>query len=652
MSQLRAFVGHSFAPEDHQVIDVFLRFLNQIKGMGIDFTWETAEPAEPKEVAEKVLRLIRGKNLFIGICTKREAAIAPGNLVKGRFIKNRFKTNQEHISWKTSDWIVQEIGLAIGCGMERILLVEDGLRALGGLQGNLEYIPFEREAPEKAFGKLLEMIRTQLPRAKAIPPSGVENQAISEETAAIDEEQIDDWLEPKEEWHVEDYNRAIFHMIFIKNPDGEKRITEVFFNTKEGKIEANRQRWEARVEHLRITLGRGGKLAKLEELAKKYRENSDVQMYLGMGYEHYQEHGKAAQCFITAAEKAEDKRTELARFGDSAYALVRASQKDQGQEVITKMKALLPQVEDGEVVLLKALRRIAESENEKDLSFGLTERLLQLNPDDSESRFSLAHSYAQTEQNELSLFHYLRIPYEHRSPGAWNNLGVQFDQCNLSSKSVEAYRRAEGLGETLAMSNLAYKFINAGFLPEAGEICDRAIKTGQYHKNVGLAISKIKAVPDEEQRNEKQILDKARPLSDFYREYGRAVVREDVFEQEGRWRGPDCELTITIHGSTFEAVGNYDVSESGLRLSQALAGVPAPPPKITRYSVKYTGKMFGHAVNSNVLRQEVVKSSTLLGEMMNTKKALMIISESLREIRVYEKDSANKGSFYNLTRLE
>jgi hypothetical protein len=72
MSQLKAFVGHSFLKEDEEVVRTFLEFFDHVKGMGIGFDWDHAKPAEPKTLAEKVLTLAQDKNLFIGICTKKE----------------------------------------------------------------------------------------------------------------------------------------------------------------------------------------------------------------------------------------------------------------------------------------------------------------------------------------------------------------------------------------------------------------------------------------------------------------------------------------------------------------------------------------------------------------------------------------------------
>lgn len=93
---------------------------------------------------------------------------------------------------------------------------------------------------------------------------------------------------------------------------------------------------------------------------------------------------------------------------------------------------------------------------------------------------------------------------------------MQFEHFELASKAVDAYRMAEERAETLAMSNLAQKFINAGFLKEAEEICDRAMKVKDYDKNVPSAISRIKGLPEVEEKKAKEIQGKAIPPSDFF----------------------------------------------------------------------------------------------------------------------------------------
>lgn len=49
MTQLNAFVAHSFTADDQPIVVAFLKYLDQIKQMDIGFTWESAESAEPKD---------------------------------------------------------------------------------------------------------------------------------------------------------------------------------------------------------------------------------------------------------------------------------------------------------------------------------------------------------------------------------------------------------------------------------------------------------------------------------------------------------------------------------------------------------------------------------------------------------------------------
>ena len=112
--------------------------------MPIDFTWDHAEWAEPKLLSTKVKEKMEGKNLFIGICTAKEYTTDLFSLKRGFYNKDIFKVNKANLELKISDWILQEIGFAVGRGLKIILLREDGVREPGGLLGDLEYIPFNR----------------------------------------------------------------------------------------------------------------------------------------------------------------------------------------------------------------------------------------------------------------------------------------------------------------------------------------------------------------------------------------------------------------------------------------------------------------------------------------------------------------------------
>jgi len=446
---------------------------------------------------------------------------------------------------------------------------------------------------------------------------------------------------------------AMFRMVSNDDVPGTQRIKEAYLASEEGQQPGFGESWEALCEVFRILYGKGGNLRRLEELAKAYSGNSDVQKYLAMAYRKYNEHDRAAQLFEVAAEKAGSESEELERHADAVSSLIKLGQKKEANAIISKMKKLAFNIENGEIVLANTLRELAESENDNDLFFGLSERLLQLRPDDSEERFTLAYKYSQAEQHEMSLFQYLKIPHNQRGAMAWNNLGVGLDRLNLAFNAVNAYRKAEELGETLAMSNFANKLINAGFLNEAQEICDRALGVEGYHKNVNHSIARIKDIPEEEENKRKEIVDRATPVSAFYREYGRAALQEDAADHSGRWKGPDCELSITIKGKRFLAEGSYDQPQHTL----ALLGLQAPGTlsKMRRHHVRYEGKVEGRSVKcifTRLVEGEIAVSRSWLGGADKGVDLLMILSESLREIKVYQREGAKERMFSELSRID
>ena len=125
MAEIRAFVAHSFLAKDKPLVEKFLDFWMATRQVLPDFSWDHAKDAKPIPVSQKVLELMEGKNLLISICTSNELAIT-ANAVKnlpffGFAPRNSFEE-------KVSDWIIQEIGVAIGRDMKIIVLLQKGVR--------------------------------------------------------------------------------------------------------------------------------------------------------------------------------------------------------------------------------------------------------------------------------------------------------------------------------------------------------------------------------------------------------------------------------------------------------------------------------------------------------------------------------------------
>jgi hypothetical protein len=243
MNKLAAFIGHSFTENDKEAVDKFLEFFNTIRDMEIGFSWGHAENAEPKILSAKVKEKMQGKNCFIGICTSKEFAIEPDKLELNGEVEGILNAKQESLEYKTSDWIIQEIGFALGLGMPIILLLEEGLRRPGGLQGDLEHIPFNRQTLEKSFRIILQMITSLIPRAVQSLGSAVDRPIEQEPAKEENVEKEAEVLEPSDGWGYWDYRWALFNYILTDNIEKQKEIFEKYLETEAGKDDYNKIKW-------------------------------------------------------------------------------------------------------------------------------------------------------------------------------------------------------------------------------------------------------------------------------------------------------------------------------------------------------------------------------------------------------------------------
>jgi tetratricopeptide (TPR) repeat protein len=118
--QATAFVGHSFLPEDEEIVGKLTEFFGKL-GVVCD----SGRKAEAVGVSEKVRSRIKESEFFIGIFTRREQT---GD---GKYT--------------TSSWVIEEKSFALAQGKKVLIFLEKGVDDIGGMQGDLEYIRFDRD---------------------------------------------------------------------------------------------------------------------------------------------------------------------------------------------------------------------------------------------------------------------------------------------------------------------------------------------------------------------------------------------------------------------------------------------------------------------------------------------------------------------------
>ena len=655
MNKFAAFVGHSFLEEDMSVVAKFLHMFNKVKDMGIGFTWDHAEAAEIKVLSEKVKEKMKGKNLFIGICTKRDYAVSPRSIKKMFLNKSSYKVQEDALEWKTTEWIIQEIGFAIGKDMNIILIVEEGLHRLGGLQGDMEYISFSRSEPEKSFPKLLEMLTSLMPKKigteETLKLKDVDGQTetgkeIAEKEAASIKVKDDVGI-PREDWSDADYENAIVGSIFAKEKEKDKELYDAYILSDVGKDTMKRVEFDASRLYLQQLFLKYENLEKLKLLQKEHPTNIDVYHNMGRVYEIYEEYDKAADCYIKAASYSEDIPRKSLYLSSAAIAFADHGDYEKAYKIMEEVKIIIPEHEEAEIDILMNLAIIAKKKNDAGNYLALMEGYLEHKVDNHAQRFNIAYKYSEEEDSNLALYHYKILSKRNPGDGVWNNLGVAYDHFGLNYSSVKAYRESEKYGSTIAISNLADKFIKAGFLDEAKEICDGAVKKKDYDERVAGKISKIKEVITQEDEKENNIIDNTKKRREFYSKYAKQYIKRKTPDFTGSWQGPKCDLNVVIKNSLFEAIGSYEKKDEGLASMFGIQKSGILQARAKKIDVKYTGSIYGYAIRYTVEENEEGKINTLLSVPMS-KKGLMILSDDLTCIEVCEKSEKDKYTYYSL----
>lgn len=643
MKEINAFVGHSFTSTDEAVVSAFLNYFTQISKILPRFQWQHAQQAEPKIVTEKVRELFAGKNLFIGICTKKEPII---NLdkVKKSFFWGKSVFFPDSLEWKTSDWVIQEIGYALGRNMDIVLLLEDGVRRPGELQGNLEYISFDRKFPEKAFGRLLEMLQ-------AMSPGLINNQRVADEVQKIEEmsseEDVktdDDQYVPTKESTRDQFETAVILNSLLSGKLSIDQISSIYLDTDDAKLEKQLISWQAFCEYAKICYSSGGSLSNLEGISSG-KDSVEALRYLARAYVHFEKYEEAGKKFEEIGDIQGCDGQGVDDYCSAADAYAQAG----NIKYITILRKIAQKCSNNESLLkvYKALAEIMKREKNEVLEIAIKEKIVDIDPTDNSTRFSLAYKYSEDDRTKISLFHYLKISRLDRSDVTWNNIGVAYDKLDLNYKSRISYLKSVELKSTLAMANVAFKLIEIGMIDEAEEICKSAMDLPDYHKNIVSVLDRIKSIPDSEQKIVDSLLDKMRPLSGFQSHFGEAVLSEsEVSAIHGKkYKGGVGEYVIDVSGGRFRATARYEVKNA---LSALVSGTTGA----TRVA-SFVGNANGLSVWGTLRDVPEESSSSVLGALNSDSiKVFLVISADFERINVCEYKDDSDYKLYELHLLK
>lgn len=303
---------------------------------------------------------------------------------------------------------------------------------------------------------------------------------------------------------------------------------------------------------------RRGKTNATEKL-RNYLKDKEVEFEaneaLGYCYEHAKDFKQATTYYTTALKLASEENTITnvsQRLADVLY-----SDGNKKEAINTLVKALSKVQENKEATrIYKKLADIYEKDNDNINRAISLEKAVELQPNDTGLLFKAGYTHSKLEYDDLSLLHYKNvIEIDPEDNMAINNIGVQYDNLSMKVKSIQAYKKAEKLGNTLASANLAYRLMKAGFIEEAQEKLNKVKNNEDVHPNVNAALSDIQKETERENLLEEDRVKRAITTRKLFLDYGKAKFTEanELQNISKEWEGEGIIFTFEVDKDHIKA---------------------------------------------------------------------------------------------------
>ena len=332
-----------------------------------------------------------------------------------------------------------------------------------------------------------------------------------------------------------------------KHDDAEKMFEALMAAQPDASKRKGHEVWHAYLQYAygKETSG----LNELVRLSKEAETRSQASYYLGVLYDRLKEFDKAIDAYKTSVEGASPD-IKPSRIVSLAKAHANAGQAEIAVSILTS--ALEQASESKEKALIyQGIAAVFELQKDHEMRALALELALECNPHDGDLRFKAAYSYSESGLRDLAVFHYTaQLAAKPDAAGALNNLGVEYGNFGMPLSAVRYYRRAFKHESTLAGSNLANLFMNAGFHEEAKRILDEAKTAKDPDPNVGSSIAALSQKNQTEEENTKKILDRALREQRFIKAFGvsRFTKSDDCFA--GNWKNMSGETFRIVRDGT------------------------------------------------------------------------------------------------------
>jgi tetratricopeptide (TPR) repeat protein len=366
-------------------------------------------------------------------------------------------------------------------------------------------------------------------------------------------------------------------------------------------------------------------LFQLKELTNNKNAAGFAHNFLGICYQRMNQHDLALLEFEKQLSYAVQEKEKATSIQGTCSCLYQIGKKT---EAFEKIRAAIKEYQDKEAqrILWAELVSLYDQEKNYPAKAIASEKLLAIDPENSFYRFAAAWAYAEAGFQGMALLHYKTYCQQRKDEaGGLNNLGVVYDKLGLPFRSMNAYKLAAEQKNSLAMSNIAYKYINGGFKDEADKILKQASECKEIYPNVGEALAKLKNKEKQEEEKMEQYLQSAREKQSFLRDYAEAI-----------------ELT-NVSSVKLEGIFIINDKEFQLEIKQGDKKISFVPVHPEEPRIEYRGTFSKRTIlisSAHVFRQAKDEEERVFDD---GNKVLGIISEYANEIKILEYDDSSSS---------
>jgi tetratricopeptide (TPR) repeat protein len=568
---LSAFVGRSFADEDKRLWQDFREILEGFKPLGFDF--EDASATEPRSVSEKVRVRIDRNPVYIGILSRRRPVVPdPTRQTGWQRAEAAFKP-QAPSQWTSSEWIVEEVGFAMGRDKVVLLLIEDGVVfPKSDLGADTEYISFARDNLQSAQRKLTQFfssfIGERLPKPVSGPVVPAPTDPPPSEPEKTSKEQTSFWavVELAEDGKIEEADKL-----------EDEYVAEVEIPGHD------KDNYRAFIRYFRAKAGDASSLAWLKKHSSGDAPNAEACDWLAALYQNLGQIEDAIRVLLDGLKKvAPEHRSLLLLNLARQYRLAKEFTKCLA--VLRKRLALDKEAEE-KVESFLEVADYAKATSQDDLQISALEAAVQLTPLDTSRRFKLAYLYAEKKRPRLAIFHYRVNRSQNKDDvTSINNLAVAYGEIGLPDAEVRNYQSILDKHD-LAKANLANIYVRAGFLDAGRKLARETVgsESSVAVDRANAAISEASEMEDKSTKEVEGLEEKTQTERRFRAQYADAFSREIIqAASEIECVFPWGRMNVTRTGNRIVGQATEQVKEHLGLLRNAMAGLGESPRLVNR----------------------------------------------------------------------